>query len=568
MKSLANYCIIVLSAILLCGISSCQKTATSGGRFDVVKFSASFDQTKIVQDDKGKSLWEEGDAIDIFYEGDFSWQCIGAFADRSGATTTFTTEMPIPTGKSLYVAVYPSDWMTRSCYATFEEGELKITLKENSSAHTFASCAICKASTNKAGGDLVFKNICSMLKYSSSNKNITEVSLYVDDATRYINLTPNTGSEESTYYATLACGYKSSGSVHIDNLGLRLTSRSTGVDYPAYHSNVNRNFEDSHIYNIGNVEEKIFSDESKAGEVSSLRLMSFNILRGDLQVKEGRDWSVRKDACIAMISADAPDIINLQECTPSQRRDILDKFPNYGAVGLCVDGHLNYVNNVSSNSIIYNGDKLLVEDFGHYWFSDTPSTAGSYTWHAKKPRNLVWTRFKIKGSEKRFICISMHLQNDGDLYYDDGKKITDASDLQTYGEDNRIRSVNLILKTVLPSINTDGLPVILSGDCNSVLTSPALKNLQTKLSAAASLAPSGSQDTGNTFNGFVAGGKSRIDHIFSKYCNHLNYCVDRNSYGGTTFISDHWPVYTDFTVGPSSFDSNLEDWAQDNVTTE
>lgn len=570
MRFFSNCCILFLSAILLCAISSCQKTATSGGRFDVVKFSASFDNTKIVQDDKGKSLWEEGDAIDIFYNVGTYYSGTWAYADRSGATTTFTTAEDIPTDKNLYVAVYPSDWQTRSCDAWFEEDELKISLKETSDAHTFASCAICKASTTKAGGNLEFSNICSMLKYSSSNEKVSEASLYVDNSTRRIRLTSNNALSESTYYATLACGYKSSGSVHIDNLGLRLTSRSTGVDYPAYYSNVNSNFEDSHIYNIGNVEEKIFSDESKAGEVSSLRLMSFNILRGDLN--EDHLWeggtNPRKDACIAMISENAPDIINLQECSPKQRRDILDKFPKYGAVGLCVNGKLEDVNNVSSNSIIYNGDKLFVEDFGHYWFSDTPSTAGSYTWHAKKPRNLVWTRFKIKGSEKRFICISMHLQNNGELYYDDGTKITDASDLQTYGEDNRIRSVNLILNTVLPSINTDGLPVILSGDCNSVLTSPALKNLQTTLTAAAELAPSGCRDTGYTFNGFVTSGKSRIDHIFSKNCTHLNYCVDRHSYAGITFVSDHWPVYTDFRILESqSFDSALEGWTQDNVNT-
>lgn len=568
MRFFSNCCILFLSAILVCGISSCTKNVTSYGSFEVMKFCACFDHSKVVRNAEGKSLWEQGDMIDILCKGGGR---TSAVADKSGATTIFTTEEPIPTDKTLYVAVYPSEWTTPGFDAELVDGEVAITLKNSSSASTFSQCAICKASTTKAGGNLEFSNICSMLKYSSSNEKVSEASLYVDNSTRRIQLTPNKALSESTYYATLACGYKSSGSVHIDYLGLRLTSRSTGVDYPAYHNNVNRNFEDSHIYNIGNVEEKIFSDESKAGEVSSLRLMSFNILRGDL---DGPDhlWeggtNPRKDACIAMISADAPDIINLQECSPKQRRDILDKFPKYGAVGLCVNGKLEDVNNVSSNSIIYNGEKLFVEDFGHYWFSDTPSTAGSYTWHAKKPRNLVWTKFKIKGSEKRFICISMHLQNNGELYYDDGTKITEASDLQTYGEDNRIRSVNLILNTVLPSINTDGLPVILSGDCNSVLTSPALKNLQTTLTAAAELAPSGSRDTGYTFNGFVTGGKSRIDHIFSKNCTHLNYCVDRHSYAGITFVSDHWPVYTDFRILESqSFDSALEGWTQDNVNT-
>lgn len=358
----------------------------------------------------------------------------------------------------------------------------------------------------------MFRNICSMLKYSISNNNVSEASLYLDNSIRRTSLT--SGAGESVYYSRIGCG-GAAGIVHINDLGLRLTGRSAGVDYPAYRNNVNRDFVDSHIYNIGNVENKVLSDKS-AGEISSLRLMSFNILRGDLQ-GPAHVWSSRKDACIAMLSADQPDIINLQECTPQQRRDILDHFLQYGAVGLCVNGKLEDVNNVSSNSILYNGDKLLVEDYGHYWFSDTPAKANSYTWNANKPRNLVWARFKIKGSNRRFICISMHLQNNGDLFYQDGTIITESEDLQTYGEENRVKSVNLILEKVLPVINKGSLPVILSGDCNSLLTSEALTKLQTVFASAASLAPSGSSDSDNTFNGFVTGGKSTIDHISKKW---------------------------------------------------
>ena len=64
-------------------------------------------------------------------------------------------------------------------------------------------------------------------------------------------------------------------------------------------------------------------------------------------------------------------------------------------------------------------------------------------------------------------------------------------------------------------------------------------------------------------------GKSRIDHIFCKGCKVRSFSVDRSTYKGVQFISDHWPVYADFTltVPPSDrgFDSTLEAWTQDNI---
>lgn len=58
---------LLFASILMCGMTSCTKSENAQKGLSVVKFSASFDETKIVRDDKGKSLWEEGDAIDIFY---------------------------------------------------------------------------------------------------------------------------------------------------------------------------------------------------------------------------------------------------------------------------------------------------------------------------------------------------------------------------------------------------------------------------------------------------------------------------------------------------------------------
>lgn len=276
----------------------------------------------------------------------------------------------------------------------------------------------------------------------------------------------------------------------------------------------------------------------KAVKTKDLRFMSFNILRGDLN---GPDhlWTVRKDACLAMLEADKPDIFGLVECSSIQRNDVLEKFPQYAAVGVSVDGQIDSFPQKSSNSIFFDKEKFTLEDWGTFWLSDTPEIPGSYTWYYNKPRNLNWARLRCQDG-KRFVYICVHLQDNSSSIKKEYKE-----QKQNYGMMNRTRAVALIRELIATKINPDGLPMLLSGDLNARFDSFELKGLYEDFSLAADVAKI--SDKGGTFNGFKKE-LHRIDHIFCKGCIVSTFAVDRQPYGSEQFISDHWPVYIDFRL--------------------
>lgn len=276
----------------------------------------------------------------------------------------------------------------------------------------------------------------------------------------------------------------------------------------------------------------------KAGKANELRLMSFNILRGDLNGPEHL-WESRKDACLAMLEADKPDIFGLVECNSVQRDDILERFPQYKAVGVAVSGKTDSFPKTSSNSIFYLTEKLELEDWGTYWLSDTPEVPGSHTWYYRKPRTFTWARMKCADG-KRFIYVCVHLQDNSSSIKKEYKE-----QKKNYGMMNRTRAVALIKEMLATRINPEGLPMLLSGDLNARYDSFELKGFYDIFSLAADTAKK--SDKGGTFNGFKKE-LYRIDHIFCSGCTVSSFIVDRQPYGGVQFISDHWPVYIDFKL--------------------
>ena len=271
---------------------------------------------------------------------------------------------------------------------------------------------------------------------------------------------------------------------------------------------------------------------------TGLRLMSFNILRGDLN---GPDhlWESRKDACLAMLEADKPDIFGLVECNSVQRNDVLERFPQYKAVGVAVSGKTDSFPKTSSNSIFYLTEKLELEDWGTYWLSDTPEVPGSHTWYYNKPRTFTWARFNDRHG-KKFVYICVHLQDNRSAIKKEYKEQE-----KNYGMMNRTRAVSLIKELIATKINPEGLPMLLSGDLNTKFDSFELQGLYENFSLAAGIAAN--SDKGPTFNGFQKP-KWRIDHIFCSKCRVSDFVVDRQPYNGVQFISDHWPVYIDFKL--------------------
>lgn len=261
-------------------------------------------------------------------------------------------------------------------------------------------------------------------------------------------------------------------------------------------------------------------------EISTIKVMSFNILRGDL---EGPDhlWSQRRAGALAMIKKQEPYLMGLQECTWTQRQNILSQDKRLKAVGVAVDGQKQDYTNVSSNPIIYRSDIFELQEWGTFWLSDTPDVTGSYTWDASKPRTCTWARFKTRCNGRRFYYFNAHIQNGAD------------------GKNARTRSIVLIMDRMQTMNAGSALPVLFGGDMNSLITSSELTPMASYLLPARDNCPS--TDKKNTYNGFNSAvtNSNIIDHLFFAGFSGVKFWVDRSAYEGVTFISDHYPIFTE-----------------------
>ena len=543
----------ILSSFALFAILSCSKsqilpenTSVTDSPKEIVSFSAKApvrgETTMVTMDSNGKSQWESGDAITIYWEGG---SCRATTTD-SGPTASFTTEEAIPTDKALYSAVYPA---TRN--ASLDGTSLNIDFDQMDEAGTLACCAICTASTNQCGGSLAFTNPAAIIQFTTTSNRIHEARLYAAGHSSYVIVGSNSDSRvpygSGTYYIPVQAGRAESG------FSLRLKDYS-GWDYPAFFRGADRTFEASHIYDVGTIESKVLTDEGST--LQSIKLMSFNILRGDLSNANHSipTWPVRKAACLAMLQAQRPDILGLQECTSVQRNDILEVFPEYGAVGIAVDGRiLQPYDNVSSNPILYNGNKFLLKTYGTFWLSETPGES-SNTWYYNKPRTCTWARFKVKGSTQEFIYVCLHLQ-DNDSALDPAYSGQGA----TYGPECRARELNVV-KEQLSSINSSGLPIIVSGDFN--WNESGISSFRTEAGLASCRQSAPITDSGRT----MGTSNGVLDHIlFGRGFKALEFAVDRDAYAGVNLISDHYPVYAVLRFsGPDIFSSSVDDFTFEN----
>ncbi len=542
-----GWMLLVLIAATMCACN--KREITADGPRAIVRFSATapIPDTKITIDGTtGKTAWVAGDKIMLYYDGG---SC-EATADENGETTTFTTADEIPTDKEVYCAMYPSTRL-----ANFDGSNVTVDMIQGNEAATLACSAICTAKTTTCGGDLAFHNVAAMMKFTTTSNKIHEARFYSETGNTFTIVGSNTDArvpyQAGTYYVPVPAGVSSTG------FSLRL-KKYDGEDYPALYRPASRTFEVSHIYNVGAIESKVFNPAAEGP--TSFRLMSFNILRADLG-GEGNHWADRKDACLAMLEADAPDLLGLQECTSNQRNDILRAFPKYGAVGISVKGQSAAAyETVSSNPILYDGTKFTLEQWGTYWLTAEPTrtyTADNpnNTWYYRKPRTATWARFKVNGRDLHFVFVCLHLQ-DNTSTGDNSSTIDFNGTAAQAGADCRAKEIAVVTDR-LATINPDGYPMIICGDFNSTGTEDYYSTLRSVFSLARLNASV--TDTGRTStNNFSEEGGSTIDNIFYRGFNAFVFAVDRSPYAGRTYISDHYPVFADLSFPATSL--SLDGW--------
>jgi endonuclease/exonuclease/phosphatase family metal-dependent hydrolase len=247
-----------------------------------------------------------------------------------------------------------------------------------------------------------------------------------------------------------------------------------------------------------------------------LTVMSLNIRMPSPDDGANR-WELRRDLTVATIRRANPDVIGTQELFKRQGDDVVARLPRYRWIGVGRSGAERADD--EHMGIFYRADRLIVERWGNFWLSDTPAVPGSNSWGHPFPRMVTWAIFR-EADGRRFAMFNTHLPY--------------------RAEDEAAREKGAaLLAARIPAIAGD-LPVVVTGDFNTVPDSPTYRRMTQDLRDAWATAPVRTGPEA-TFHGFTGKPDRRIDWVFVK-----GFAVKRaatvDTRRGDVFPSDHYPV--------------------------
>jgi len=255
-------------------------------------------------------------------------------------------------------------------------------------------------------------------------------------------------------------------------------------------------------------------------QVNSVKVMTFNI-RYDNPEDGINRWDNRKELVTSTLFSISPDIFGMQEVLKRQLDYLWDNLPGYRSVGVGRDDGKTAGEYVP---IFYKYDRFTLLDQGTFWLSTIPLDTGSVGWDAALTRICTWGKFLDKTSGLKFYFLNTHFDHMGDTA--------------------RSESAWLILDFI--KRETNGLPVILTGDFNSSIEDKPYSVLTDPEEGLSDVCQSGNFSKScneGTFNGFGSEkNPDRIDMVFYKGRWEVNSYEVLKIKDGEMFISDHWPV--------------------------
>ncbi len=132
----------------------------------------------------------------------------------------------------------------------------------------------------------------------------------------------------------------------------------------------------------------VYSEVSKSNEpLQDFSVMTFNLRSSDMNDPGLSAWSYRKPVALDLIHDYHPDIVGMQEITPTQRQDLDQDLVNYWSVGIGREP-----DNKGEQCPVYlkNGPQAI--DHGTFWLSETPNVP-SIGWDARMPRVCTWVKY-------------------------------------------------------------------------------------------------------------------------------------------------------------------------------
>lgn len=253
---------------------------------------------------------------------------------------------------------------------------------------------------------------------------------------------------------------------------------------------------------------------------NELKVISFNIRYGEAD--DGpNSWQYRYPATAMMINDQKPDIFGVQEAYDYQVKYLKESCNNYKCVGV---GREDGKHKGEHMSIFWNKKTVKKIKWGTFWLSETPDKP-SMGWDAACMRTATWALMKDKKNGRKFFYVNTHLDHKG--------------------WEARKNGLALIVERI-KEMNTEGYPMILTGDFNMTIDRPEFDDLKKIMkNAREEAAKTDHHATTNSWGKTIVenGNKSIIDYIwYQGFSSCPSYETITKPYMNRKFISDHYPI--------------------------
>lgn len=266
--------------------------------------------------------------------------------------------------------------------------------------------------------------------------------------------------------------------------------------------------------------------QAKGMKETEMTYMSFNIRFITPQDVGDRAWTARRGPALNMINQVKPDVIGIQEQSKEWVDYLVENMPDYE---FYIPDYVEKINLKRGFSmvIMWKADKYVLLDAGRFFLTETPDKP-SKGWESNHYRTTSWVYLKDKTTGRKFYCFNTHLDHKSRLAKENGV---------------------LLNVEMMKSIAGKKAPVFICGDMNiyrenkgGVLLDPFYEYMQ---SADETALTSYRVPTFNGYNPDMSV-RRRIDYIFYRNAQALEYKVIDSPDYGVEYISDHYPIITRF----------------------
>jgi len=180
-----------------------------------------------------------------------------------------------------------------------------------------------------------------------------------------------------------------------------------------------------------------------------LRVMTFNVRNGAAADGENH-WNFRQPIVADVLKSFKPDLVGLQESSWEPQLEALDQFvPNLRLLRIEGQGEGR------RNSILYRTDKFTADEYGIFWYSDTPEVFSTH-WGNSYPRSCTWARFIDKSTGRGIYHFNTHLDHQS--------------------QNSRIKSARMLIRRIAGRKFNE--PFIVTGDFNAAEDNPVVLYLK------------------------------------------------------------------------------------------